>query len=881
MEREQILADLSAADPQTRAHAATEAGKLTMPPIARLIEMWQDADLAVRLAASSALALMGNSAPVDAIAAAIRKAVSTRRSSDVSYILFTSLRLRLPYTLLVDLAQMADSHLQHLALRSISMHYLEQASDDILVLLIQNQRSDAIAALHRLGTRASDELLRDIIVKERAALDMTSSDFPGNGISYLAMETKPLIQEALEMLRQRGTLTLLGPVDDLPIILRLRYWQILGIAREILPDICREGLAHGDMDIRAATLQAALSMPGVNEWLIPDDIMAALLKADDYVQLIVLEILAAMRSDAPVDLLLTLVEHPRAKLRQLALQALLHRGATLPHDLMQHLLDDPNEQVRHVAVVGALPHVTIEQFIAALDDHHTYDEIITYLTKLGGAAPVDMLLRFLRDPFTMQFNAARLGEALNAIAPHLPLAPLLDALASPHSQIRVAVIPVLGTFGERAPLAQLVALAQDPDADVRLAVVEAAFPLRGRFPLTTALEWLGDEDYGVGNRASALLGAWDASDVLPPLRRLLHQGQCLSWGVPAIAEHRVVEDLPVLLELLREAMAREQDSDPEQRANDDPTWRFVHFSAERQPDSWEIAKTLPPYGAVAPMTFIQGLLDDPDVHLQNIAVEMLAEAPYPEADAFLVQALEHPNIEVQTQAATSIRRRGSQIPLDVIEHAMLAMSAKVDESADLGQYLISQAGLMAVTRLYALHGGTIIVPHVISALWNRDDLAGSSDDAYDPMLVLSAFGPRAPLAALLASFTSSSWHPNSAIPPILAVTHPDALVALLPEARSIVLERQTGAVLGHVSLMRAIDCLGRLTPFPDALLHFITEALDHPNWQVRWAACDALARIRPDSSVSVLRRLEQISQADDSKWTQRSAQTALQRLRKP
>ncbi len=191
--------------------------------------------------------------------------------------------------------------------------------------------------------------------------------------------------------------------------------------------------------------------------------------------------------------------------RVLALQLLADMERDVAVTLMRASLRDPHEAVR-MAAVRALGKrwksgkVPLDIFMTALKDEHVEVRATTVnvLATLGPEALTGSILTFLLRKLRNRLPAEsrETGELVDK----------QRSVPREESLVRIAIIQLLGTLGEKAPVDELAKMLSDPDWQIREAAVSAFEKLGDRVPIEPLLDALYDDDRFVREAAISALG---------------------------------------------------------------------------------------------------------------------------------------------------------------------------------------------------------------------------------------------------------------------------------------------------------------------------------------------------------------------------------------
>ncbi len=178
--------------------------------------------------------------------------------------------------------------------------------------------------------------------------------------------------------------------------------------------------------------------------------------------------------------------------------------------------------------------------------------------------PIEHLLDLLqRGSWANRITAARTLEALGPSQSEQVTPALIQALADPAHEVRVAVVHALDQLEDKAPREALLPLLTDPEWSVRASVVGALGRMQGEAPIDTIIH-IAEEDPDAAVRKSAIwaLGTVPLSSIPRVLRRALYDPDpFIRWeAVWTFGEQRKLISQQEFLVIMKHASADEDEN---------------------------------------------------------------------------------------------------------------------------------------------------------------------------------------------------------------------------------------------------------------------------------------------------------------------------------
>ena len=232
-------------------------------------------------------------------------------------------------------------------------------------------------------------------------------------------------------------------------------------------------------------------------------------------RVIALEMLGLMDKKVPIDAFLPALNDSETIVRLAALEQLRKRGqqgSTFSIESLTYLLSDPDARVRWASLLTLdtqKEDVPIDLLIAAL--HDADEGVIHMATSMLGRRRViqtipELLEQLLSDPndFWMDYTDGAF-DTLCEFYEHVPLGPLIHALASETEKRRLRAIILLGLLQERTPVELLLKLLDHKDHAMRKQAVFTLSRHLTRVPIEAIVNKLKDRKREVRQAASLVL----------------------------------------------------------------------------------------------------------------------------------------------------------------------------------------------------------------------------------------------------------------------------------------------------------------------------------------------------------------------------------------
>lgn len=187
--------------------------------------------------------------------------------------------------------------------------------------------------------------------------------------------------------------------------------------------------------------------------------------------------------------------------------------------------------------------------------------------------------------------------------------------------------------------------------------------------------------------------------------------------------------------------------------------------------------------------------------------------------------------------------------------------------------LLEQGGDLTRWRAAAALGGLgahVPVGPLVAALDDKHEAVRETVVA-----TLGKLGAHVPSEPLVAALGDSEKRVREAAIQSLHQSHPEALLAVVPEATAILQGQASGKVLGSLVQGVIAEAIGNLGYNAPALLEKLTQLLDWPYWEVRMKAAQALGKLRRNIPDAAIRRLLELRHDPQSRAVRVAANDAL------
>ncbi len=582
-----------------------------------------------------------------------------------------------------------------------------------------------------------------------------------------------------------------------------------------------------------------------------------------------LEVLWSVGERLPIEALQTLLNDQDTQVRAKALEILGKLGEQAPVEPLLSALNDNDVGIRTVASAALGKrgrHVPLEPLLHAVlydEEKQVREEMARALGELGALVPVEPFLTALHDERVSVRAAA--ADVLGELGTRTPLEPLLLALDDHDPAVRSMVIWALGEQGERTPVEKLVAALNDEDESVRLWAISALGRLGDRAPVSALISALHDESKQV--RSDAVWTLRKVTDQVPvePLLEMLHSENEQARIAALQVLGRLTKSLPLepLLTALSDKQAEVRMGALQALGNlseqvpvemllaalSDTNWSVYSYALEL---AVKMGKRIP----LEPLLVALDREEDTGERAAEVLEKRLSEES-------LLVALGSTHWSMRSAAARLLGKRRvhhsvtSLLPLlkDRGGENFRVAEAVIQALGELGgpvDPLVTILNDNSFTQTSAARvlGRLGVFEPLVTALDNENHYVrraavlglGESKDPESFKLVVAALGDSA----------------KEVRDEALRQAHPDALLALVPEAIAILQGSAPGTILGSMLQGVIAEAIGNLGFSSPALLEKVTQLLDWPYWEVRVEAAQALGKLRrniPDTAIRCLLEL--------------------------
>ena len=461
------------------------------------------------------------------------------------------------------------------------------------------------------------------------------------------------------------------------------------------------------------------------------------------------------------------------------------------------------------------------------------------MEQLGQDAPIDKIFVLLNeDHKLLQLGACMALEKLTAF---IPLSRVL-ALLENKEEIIFKAICILGAYKEQTPIDILLGIAHDVTKapDIRGYALYAIS--KSEIPISLeALQPLLQD----GSRSVRQSVLWNFTKIIPT-EYIIKNLQANDYDIreDALATLRsIVEegvDVPVnlllrpLLEILEgddylSEEAAEVLSMLGEHAPVDALVANIYYSGTKDFRE-EIIRVLENLKEYAPLSILVEALNSPMQQVAAGVLKNLAEYLPAAILALIKDDIREPVQVVRIEASGHLPVE--DVPVDDILNALRSEYEYVRISA-----------LRTLERLNPY----IPVESVLPLLYDLDEYVREL-----ALKTLAFYGERAPLDILLP-YLGGENAPQAI--ETLQQTHPQALVALVPQAEAIMRGGPVTGVLTSLQQLHIANVLERMSRATSAHFALLTAMLDWPHWEVRVKAMRAFGSIRRNVPDAALHRL--------------------------
>ncbi len=658
-----------------------------------------------------------------------------------------------------------------------------------------------------------------------------------------------MLRDADPFVRTEAARALVGLSEAVPVLVKPlaaaledEYWFVRVSAAESLGNIrvgvpvepLLKALADEDKSVRKAAAQA-LGKMGRRP---PEEfLLGGIGRRLAWMQATAVQALCNMPEHVPIKVFEDMLSHENAQLRARAAKALGQCGDRAPIEPLLIALQDEDVRVR-VAAAEALgkfgERTPLEPLVSMLNDEalQVREEVARTLGTLGERVPLELFLQALGDEHASVRAAA--VNVLGELGPCTPVEPLLGALHDPEPSVRCWTAWALGKLGKPAAIEPLIAALQDEDHEVRAAAIEALEQLAE----DVSLEWLlalldkGDEKIGIAVwQVVANLGKPLPVEMLADA--LSHpEEQVRLAAIKVIGEMREATLVERLWDLLKDMDAS--------------------LSSEGIYSTTEALSQLVEH---VPIELLRQAVKSKQWQVRLAAVRILGQLKELAPVDALLTALDDNDWRVTASAARALAGLGVRAPLERL--FTLLREGGQDQR---------QAAAEALGEI----GGRIPLEPLLAAVDEEDDFIREA--------VITALGKLEgpePIEPLVAALGDSEKHVRDAAMETLHQTHPEALLAVVPEAIAIVQGGESGNVLGSMEQGVIAEAIGNLGYDSPILLEKLTQLLDWPYWEVQMKAAQALGTIRRNIPDATIRRLLELRHDSRSRTVCVAANNAL------
>ena len=246
-----------------------------------------------------------------------------------------------------------------------------------------------------------------------------------------------------------------------------------------------------------------------------------------------IKVLAQIKPDSIVDLLIKNLKNKRAAVRGRAAEALGRIGSEKAIGQLINALADKGRYVRVIAAVavGRIgSEAAIEPLINALTDEERDIQWLAahVLGRIGSEKAIEPLINALAD----KERNVRWGTAyaLGNIGSEAAIEPLINALADKDSGVRGSTAEALGRIGSEKAIGQLINALADKGRYVRVRAAEALGSIGSEKAIEPLMNALADKDIDFRGSAADALGSIGSEKAVEPLKKaLLDEGES-PWG---------------------------------------------------------------------------------------------------------------------------------------------------------------------------------------------------------------------------------------------------------------------------------------------------------------------------------------------------------------
>ena len=498
-------------------------------------------------------------------------------------------------------------------------------------------------------------------------------------------------------------------------------------------DVVLEALHDKDGSIRKAAVEA---LGRLKERVPADSILTMLHDQDQEPRKTAIEALGSLGVGVPIDQLVALLQDTESDVRLTTIQALGKLGERTPIDVLTAIWNDnkEDEDVRRAALDALGERAPIDALFSALQDKHFFvrSAAIEALGKMGARAPIDVLKMALDDPdwyvraaavktlgirtpmeklisclhdsiVIMQEGSPDLGiaalEVLGAIGEHVPIEPLVDAVANGRYGVRSAAVRVLGNrtsielllialnkseeeyarviaveqlaaMGKTAPVESFEIALKDSDKRVRKAALQALVVLREQAPIEAVVAALRDSESDVCEAAVKALGALKERAPIEPLIAALHDDNLAisAAAIQSLSALGVRAPIDVFMELLyhqnsyiRYATVRALEALRE-GVPAEPLVAALHGANEEVRET--AARVLGALGQRAPIDPLVAALHDSKKRVRAAAAEAIGKLGDRAPIEPLVAALHDDEAEVRRALVQTLGVLGERVPIE-------------------------------------------------------------------------------------------------------------------------------------------------------------------------------------------------------------------------
>jgi HEAT repeat protein/transcriptional regulator with XRE-family HTH domain len=876
-----LLNILSDADWHVRWNAEFYLGNLgEHAPVAQLMLYLHSEEWRRRTSAASVLTRLGMCVPVGSFLADLHESDSERRWCAVRVI--GALGADAPIEPLFTALSDQDRRVRSAAANALGTLKAYVPVERLVVALNDSNQNVRLAALEALGRREANMIM---VVG------------PTTTLSFQPMATTAS-SEGTSIPGERGAQT---PVEPLLKMLQDKDKFVRSQAVEALKDLSERVpveplVAALDDEYEFVRSNVAKALGNVHVGVPAEPLLKGLYDVSRSVREAAAEALVKMGVDPPEEFLLVNIERELTLVCTAALQILWSMAEHVPVEVFQGLLNNDDAQVRAKAAKAlgqSGDQAFVEPLLIVLKDEDRWVRCAAAeaLGKLGDGVPVEPLLSALNDDSLVRQEVAKI---LGKLGERVRLEPFLEALDNEDASVRAAALDVLEALGTRTPLEPLLRALNDAHASVRCQAAWALGKLGKRAPIEPLLAALQDESDGVRWAAKEALVKLAENVSLEPLLVLVRSDD----GKRREAAWMVLKDLgkPIPVELLAQALTGTNERVCVAAIGvigelDEPILleHLLNFLSDED-QSIRLATTHP-LSRIAEYHLYEGLDGDPTRSILSALIHTLRKFAEHIPLELLVRALRSEQWYTRAVAVEVLGQLKDRAPID----ALLSTFFGVHEGPDMWGLAVSVVRALGrlgaytpIERLFTiLHTGQTFerwtVAEVLGKMGERvlaEPLLAALDDEDNNVrvAVIRALGQmegRVPIEPIVAALGDDEESVRDAAIKVLRRTHPDALLALVPEAIASVQRGTSGNILSSISQGVIAEVIGNVGYSTPNLLEKLTHLLDWPYWQVQMKAAQALGKIRRNIPNVAIRRLLELRHDPQSRAVRLAANDAL------